>query len=270
MAKTVDTELQELQKYPFGTKKHEELLTKIQNKYLSKYENQFILCTRSKFKKDLVVPNFNGVYVLNDDNDIIVQSLKDYPFENKQFYYVDRKDAEWNMQHRQLIVNVFVVNEDSSKAIVLQENNGKISLVGGHVDFHSNDYHNQIDQVLRYNMIKETNEEVGNATYITANTPQQPSFVVSCNDTYASFYDNMHIFFVYLVRLSNADFAKQADIMRRKERKHKPVVANLEEILRKTSKESVRKIARHIMGGAKIKQNYPETTPTSNVEFKTV
>lgn len=236
-------EIATLNNYPYGTKQHKDILKRIQKDHLKKYSGNFILCTHGKFENvDQSVTTQDGVH----DMTFVEDCLAKPTFANENFYFEDRMLCEWNMQHRQIIVNTLVLNEDNTKAIVLQEDNGRVSLIGGHVDFSSRDYHRTVSETLFANMIKETREEAGNSTYIVANMPDLPTHIVSCNSSSSRFYDNMHVFFMYVFNLDNEIFEKQAKIMKRNEKYHKPAVMDLDTIIKKTNKDSIKKIVSHV------------------------
>lgn len=220
------------------------MLRRIQKEFLSKYSGNFIMCTQGKFNKEVeqLIPVEDGVH----QSDFTLDCLAKSNFMVDNFYFADRMLCEWNVEHRQIIVNTLVLNEAHDKAIVLEENNGRVSLIGGHVDFSVKDYNRNIGETLFANMIKETNEEAGNATYITYNMPKLPTHIVSCNSNTSSFYDNMHVFMMYVFELDEETFERQAKILKRNEKYHKPVVMDLDTIIKRTNKDSVRKIVKHV------------------------
>ncbi len=257
--KTLKEELAILDNYPYGTKEHKATLKRIQKEFNKKYSGNYILCTHGKFNSGCFgqsVPTNDGVF----NSDIIGDVLSSPTFMAEDFYFHDRMYCEHNLEHRQIIVNTLVLNKARTHAIVLQEDAGKVSLIGGHVDFSPKDYHRSLEETLYANMIKETNEESGNATYITAFMPELPTHIVSCNGSKSNFYDNMHVFFMYVFELDDEHFDKQVKIMKRNERGHRPVKMSLEDAYKRTSKNSIKKIIEHVQKGKKNtdKEVYPE------------
>lgn len=242
--KKFDDLIKGLKLSPYGTKQHAEALKKLQKDYLSKYKDQFILCTQGIVTKEKALGSFNGV--IEGDHDFLNKHLKDNVFVSDQFYFHNRELCEWNLQHRQVIVNAIVTNKNHDKFIMLKSNDGKITMIGGHVDYNISDYSVLLHDTLRRNMVKETSEEVKNSKIIIDNTPEFPGYLVQCNERGGEFYDLFHIFYIYLIELDDELFEEQAKKMGVNEKNHIPVVMTKKEIISSRSKSSVKLIINHL------------------------
>lgn len=229
---------------PYGTKQHTEALKKLQKEFLTKYKNQFILCTKGLVTKEKELGSFNGV--IEGDNDFLNNHLKENVFTSNHFYFHNRELCEWNLDHRQIIVNAIVTNKSHDKFIMLKSDVNKVTMIGGHVDYNISDYSVLLHDTLRRNMIKETGEEVKHSKIIIDNLPQFPKYLVQCNERGGEFYDLLHIFYVYLVELDDDLFNEQARKMGRNEKNHNPVVMTKKEIMSSRSKSSVKLIINHL------------------------
>lgn len=187
---------------------------------------------------------FSGV--VENDNAFLDTYLKDNVFTSEQFYFNNRELTEWNLEHRQIIVNAVVTNKNHDKFIMLKSNDGKVSMIGGHVDYSISDYAVSIHDTLRRNMVKETGEEVKYSKIIIDNIPEYPNYLVQCNERGGEFYDLLHIFYIYLVELDDDLFEEQAQKMAKNEKNHNPVVMTKKEIISSRSKSSVKLIINHL------------------------
>lgn len=258
---TLNELLDLVREYPYGSSHHREITELITTHHNKKYRNQYILCTKGLYERE-------ALFKTSDETNTLYSKVRNEldkisPLEaDAPFYYVERNQCEHNPQHRQIIVNTIVVDEKYERVIVLQDGKGYVSLIGGHVDFNKHDYHRTITEILNFNMRKELNEEVGESEYIKLALPRTPTYVLSSNGKKGSYYDMTHLIMLYITVLPTKEFDKQIKSMKETEKYNTPVVLELDTVMRKTRKNSVR-LAVELINRRKHRNSYNEAAATS-------
>lgn len=137
-----------------------------------------------------------------------LQYARDEPFiseeesflENKMYKIEERKELEYNLKYKQLVVALLIQDREENVILLKTHDNdstrinNKLTFIQGHVDFNSNCYTMSQHQFLHDNMIREFNEEV--KTSLNIIIPESPSFIV--HDS-TSFTGLEHIGFIYVM-----------------------------------------------------------------------
>lgn len=202
LSKTVD----ELRKYPFGTKKHEEVRKHLIKKVYKKYPNQFILSTYNKFntsvddsEKSLSLLNRVTTFEKENVNDYLSDKLT--LFEDERYFFSPREIAEYNFEIKQ--INVFGYITDGEKYILLKrvdKSSKEVTMIGGHIDFSEEAYQMSQQELVRMNMIKELTEEIAHSEFIKV--PKSPHLLIN---TFDRFHDIFHMAYIYRIVVDNAE-----------------------------------------------------------------
>lgn len=207
MSNTYSELIKSLKNTPYGSPSHAEAYNRLSKKYLKpKYGGQYILCSAGRFNQTNPTNKFMhsaGVTPLSDINNSLEGSLalpsdKLSVFET-DFYFVEREYAEYNLDHLQVNVHAVIANEDMSKFILLKSFDGDLKLVGGHTDYHPEDYHVSIKDTLYRNMSKEIKEEIKNGDVICRHLDDLPAFKYLGHKSSNQFYDLFHAMYIYVI-----------------------------------------------------------------------
>lgn len=217
----MDNNLRKLQWTPYGTPEHEALVQKIQKTINSR---DFILCTHGHYHPERSIELEKNT----NTNRIKVGMPKPFEadtpvFKSDKFYFVRRDKAEYNLNHRQINVGL-VVTDKKNRALVLQKENGYMSLVGGHTDFCREAYNMTVGEICYYNVTKELSEEVkikeGEFT-----VPAKPSYFITEGN---EIWDLFHSWFIYHVQVDNL---KDFKFISGEPKKHDVKVVKMDDIV---------------------------------------
>lgn len=220
----MNANIRKLQYLPYGTKEYEKELRTIQKDIKSR---DFILCMKGKFTPDrnvfadknisLVDPKSNGLSyksVFPGDKTV---------FESKDYFFMRRDQAEYNLDYRQVNVGLLIVDKKNN-VLVLRKENGFLSLVGGHTDFTKDAYNMSVKEITHFNVVKEYGEEV--ETDLTSEEiPEEPLFFVTEG---CEMWDFLHAWFIYLVTVDDLNNYK---FKSGEKEKHDTVVMNIDEAI---------------------------------------
>lgn len=223
----MNANIRKLQYLPYGTKEHDRHLRSIQKEIKSR---DFVLCMRGKFMHNRNVFADNNVNAM-DVGSVGMTYNSVFPgnqsvYESKDFFFVRRDQAEYNLDYRQVNVGVLVM-DNNNKVLVLRKTNGFLSLVGGHTDFVKDSYDMSVKQLTHFNIVKEFKEEV-KTNLSHEEIPEEPLFFVTEGH---EMWDFLHAWFVYIVHVDDLD---SYTIESGEKTKHETVVIDIDTALADT------------------------------------
>lgn len=192
----MDQNIKKLQYLPYGTKEHQIQVKKIQKEL--KYKD-FVLCMEGKFSEKRNQMADNNISRISQQVDFITldsvfPNAVETVYASKNFFFVHRNQAEYNLDYRQVNVGLLIVDENN-KTAVIRKNNGYLSLIGGHTDFNKDSYDMTVEEMTRFNVVKEFKEEI--VTNLDPELiPASPLFFITEG---ADLWDFFHCWFIYLV-----------------------------------------------------------------------
>lgn len=220
----MNSNIRKLQYLPYGTKEYEKELRSIQKDIKSR---DFILCMKGKFTPDRNVFADNNISLVDPaTNGMSYKSV--FPgdktvFESKDYFFVRRDQAEYNLDYRQVNVGVIVV-DNNNKILLLRKRNGYLSMVGGHTDFVKESYNMSVKELTYYNVVKEYNEEVI-TNLPSVEIPDEPLFFITEG---REMWDFLHAWFVYVVTVEDIrDYKFKSG----ESDKHKTVIVDIDEAI---------------------------------------
>lgn len=197
MAKKDAEEL--LKSIPYNTPEWKKQRKAVMKAVELKYPGQYILCVPGRLEgKDYPIHEKEISFWDTVVNHSVFAENQNLFGEN--LYFAKRSDAEYNLKHKQ--VNVFAYITDSEDNVLLikkKKNNNEINVPGGHVDFKLNAYRYTPEQILRWAVIEELNEELKCSDFdYTMMVPEKPTLVFNTNNDWN---DLFHIGVVYHIKL---------------------------------------------------------------------
>ena len=255
----MNSNIKKLQYLPYGTKEHDSHLKKIQKEIKSR---DFILCTFGKFSKERNVFADNNVNLLDPSTgNMTYKSVfpgQQSVFESKDYFFVRRDQAEYNLDYRQVNVGLIVV-DSKNQVLVLKKKNNFLSLVGGHTDFIKEAYDMSVKELTHFNIIKEFGEEVKTNMDYKELIPNEPMFYITEGH---EMWDFLHSWFVYFVHVEDLN---EYEFNSGENEKHETIIMNIDEVINdKKVKNSLKQALEMYKQGSEpkssIKVSVPEET----------
>jgi len=191
--------INKLKKYPFGSDKHHKIRKAISKKIEKKYPGQFVLCVPNKFSDMTTAKSLSRYDSVTDFFRVNAISSSKTFFEDDQFSFISREEAEYNFNWKQIGVFAFIT--DGKDYIVLRKKEDRtITMIGGHVDYSLDAYQTSQIDILRLAIQKEVDEEIKHKKQLFV--PKEPICFVN---TFNKFNDLFHAAFVYKIQVNNAE-----------------------------------------------------------------
>lgn len=225
MAKKDAEEL--LKNIPYNTPEWKKQRKTVMRAVENKYPGQYILCVpgRLEGKNYPIHEKEIAVWDTHTDHSVFSQSQNLF---GDDLYFVKRADAEYNFKHKQINVFAYISDSEGNVLLIKKKKNGnEINIPGGHVDFKLNAYRYTPEQILRWAVIQELEEEIDCKDFDYAMmVPEVPSLVFNTNNDWN---DLFHIGVVYHIHLVKS--LKEFKIKSGETDKHDVLIMSSEEIL---------------------------------------
>lgn len=256
------TNVKKLQYIPYGTAEHRAYVKKIQRDLFYK---DYVVCMEGKFSPERNKMADDDINRLKMDVDhIAIDSVfpgkKDTVYSSKNFFFIHRNKAEYNLDYRQVNVGILLV-DDNDKTVVLKKNNGFLSLIGGHTDFNKDSYGKTVEEVMHTNMVKEFKEEL--KTDLSPDLiPPEPLFFITEGKDMWDFY---HCWFIYLVPVDDVTKYKfesgEPD-------KHSVEIVDIREMLKNVGGVKIKNSLKRSIDMYSDLLNSPVVEPVSNMKVE--
>lgn len=240
----MSNEMRRLNRVPYGTPQHTKLVKKLQSTLTY---NEYVLCMKGKYAQDRVFEADNDTNfknALSGTRAAILPNTLDTVYSDSRFYFVNRTEAEYNLEHRQVNVGLLIVDK-LGRVLITRKNNGHAAIVGGHTDYNKDSYTVSVSDLMYYNLCKEFREEV--ICHGDIELPKTPSYFVTEGE---SIWDFFHCWYIYLVEVDNLD---DYSFESNEKKKHITEITPIDELIDdKFTKSSLNGALRHYMSDARL------------------
>lgn len=208
---------------PYHTKRHQEALKRIQEFTEDDYDGEHVLCVKRKSLLKYV----NKTRLSREDeiNAFLCKHVS--VMEEGEISFIPRHIAEYNLNYKQF--TAFILIHDDVNVLTLRKlNNNRVTMIGGHIDYHYKAMVEDIRYLARRTAIKELKEEVRHPKEFTPSYDQLKPILVM--NTASEFDKILHgaIIFEYKVKdINGLDFTSN------EENKHVVEVHSINDIINK-------------------------------------